>query len=181
MLDSNLITQQTKNWILSFIIPLQICPFASYVIDNQTIQFNVSNALTLEDALADLNREIDYLNHHQAIETSLVIFPNLFAEFFTYLDFIDLAEEQIIAANYEGIYQFATFHPNYCFADATGPEDVANYTNRSPHPMVHILREDSVEKAIAFYGNTEQIPANNIALLHSLGLEKIKALLSKVM
>ena len=91
------------------------------------------------------------------IETTLLIFTDSFKDFFAYLDFVDLAEQLILVLGYEGIYQLATFHPDYYFAD-TDPEDATNYTNRSPYPMLHLLREDSFEKAIAAYGDTELIP-----------------------
>ncbi|WP_419419515.1 DUF1415 domain-containing protein [Legionella sp. D16C41] len=179
MFNTDLIVKHTKNWISSFIIPLQLCPFAKYVVDNNIIQFKVSLAQTKQAALADLHEELKILEANQTIETSLVIFPVLFKDFLVYLDFIDLAEKKFIYKQYAGIYQLATFHPDYCFADAID-QDVTNYTNRSPYPMIHILREDSVEKAIAFYGDTEKIPLNNMALLRHLGIEKVKALLSNL-
>ncbi|WP_131782658.1 DUF1415 domain-containing protein [Legionella gresilensis] len=177
MVQADLIIQQTKNWITSFIIPLKLCPFAKYVIDHNTIRFSVSLALTEQLALADLRNEMINLESNKTIETTIVIFPVLFKDFLTYLDFTALAEKKLIKKQYAGIYQLATFHPNYYFADAES-QDVTNYTNRSPYPMVHILREESIEQAIAFYGDTEEIPLNNIALLRKLGLEKVIKLIS---
>ncbi|MGQ3888420.1 DUF1415 domain-containing protein [Legionella sp. CNM-1927-20] len=178
MIRADLIIQQTKKWITSFIIPLKLCPFAKYVIDNDTIRLSVSPALTKQLALNNLRNEIAILEDNRTIETTIVIFPTLFKSFLTYIDFTAFAEKQLMKNQYEGIYQLATFHPDYCFADAES-QDVANYTNRSPYPMVHILREESIEQAIAFYGNTNQIPLNNITLLRKLGLEKVVALISK--
>ena len=111
-------------------------------------------------------------------ETTLLIFPNLFADFFDYLDYVELAENLLEMEFYEGVYQLATFHPEYIFADAAS-DDVSNYTNRSPYPMIHILRESSLDNAIAFYGNTEDIPEKNIQLMRQLGLEKIKQLTTR--
>ncbi|STX52690.1 Protein of uncharacterised function (DUF1415) [Legionella busanensis] len=178
MIQADLIIQQTKNWITSFIIPLKLCPFAKYVIDQNTIRFSISQAPNKQLALADLRNEIINLESNKTIETTIVIFPELFKDFLTYLDFTAFAEKKLIKKQYEGIYQFATFHPDYCFADAES-QDVTNYTNRSPYPLVHILREESIEQAIAFYGNTEEIPLNNIALLRKLGLEKVITIISK--
>ena len=106
------------------------------------------------------------------------MFPTLFKSFDHYLDYVELAESLLVDLGYEGVYQLATFHPDYCFADAE-PEDAANYTNRSPYAMVHLLREASVEKAIAFYGDTEQIPERNIAHLTELGSAAAEELLQR--
>ncbi len=112
------------------------------------------------------------------IETSLLIFPHYFLNFNDYLDFVALSEDLLSVSGYEGIYQLATFHPNYCFADVL-PTDISNYTNRSPYPILHILRESSIEKAIDYYGDTSKIPDNNIATMHKLGLDKLIELLNK--
>lgn len=174
MLQSDsLIAKQTLNWIRSFIIEYNLCPFAKGPVNKGTVRIFVSETKKKAQALEELMTEIHLLDENPAIETTLLVFADSFKDFFAYLDFVDLAEQLILVQGYEGIYQLATFHPDYYFAD-TDPDDVSNYTNRSPYPMVHILREDSLEKAIASYGDTEMIPARNIATLHQLGLEKIK-------
>lgn len=93
--------------------------------------------------------------------------------FYDYLDFVDLAEQLILQEGFEGVFQLASFHPDYFFADSE-MDDVANYTNRSPYPMLHILREESLDKAIDTYGDTSAIPENNIRCLRGLGLDKVK-------
>ena len=103
----------------------------------------------------------------------MVLFPKFLDDFFDYLDFIDEAEAILFEKGYEGVYQLASFHPDYCFADGAS-NDVTNYTNRSPYPMIHILREASLEKAISYYGNTEDIPENNKRCLRKLGLEDVR-------
>lgn len=177
MSESNeLITLQTQNWIRSFIIKFNICPFAKREINKGAVRFQVSLAMKEEAALSELMSEIDVLDKQREIETTLVIFPRLFKDFFHYLDFVDLAEQLLVESGYEGIYQIATFHPDYCFADVDF-NDVSNYTNRSPYPMLHLLREESVEKAIDYYGDTSTIPERNIATMQQLGLEMIQNLL----
>ena len=114
-----------------------------------------------------------FLDKNSQVETTLIIFPSLFTDFFHYLDFVDDAEALLLTEGYEGIYQLATFHPGYCFADSK-ENDVTNYTNRSPYPMLHLLREEDLEHAIAYYGNTEEIPEKNMECLRHLGLDAVK-------
>lgn len=170
------IIQHTLNWIRLFVIQLNICPFAKREVNRGTLKIQVSRAQTLQEALEALMVEAQRLDHEYSIETTFLVFPKLFEDFFHYLDFVDAAEARLFENDYEGIYQLATFHPDYCFADA-GFDEVTNYTNRSPYPMLHLLREESVEKAIAFYGDTEQIPKTNMDSLRGLGIEEIKKIL----
>ena len=170
---------QTQHWLRSFIVDLNICPFAKREIDKGSLRIQIAKAPKLQQALEELVMEMVFLDQHAEVETTLLIYPSLFADFFNYLDFIDLAELLMHEQGYEGIYQLATFHPDYCFADVDF-NDVSNYPNRSPYPMVHLLREDSLEKAIAYYGDTEKIPEKNIETMRKLGLEKIKALLNTI-
>ena len=173
MSNNSPITEQTLNWVNSFIIEYNLCPFAKGAVNKGGLRIALSTNTKQALALEDLMSEIHLLDETPSIETSLLVFEHGFKDFFAYLDFVDLAEELINQLEYEGIYQIASFHPDYYFAD-TEPDDVSNYTNRSPYPMVHLLREDSLEKAIAAYGDTSQIPAKNAETMNKLGLEKIK-------
>ncbi|WP_249979112.1 DUF1415 domain-containing protein [Vreelandella olivaria] len=164
----NKIAEQTLAWVRSFIVEHNICPFASRELERSSIRVGVVRSKKMEVALEELVAEIEWLNEHPETETTLLVFPTLFKSFDHYLDYVELAESLLAEQGYEGTYQLATFHPDYCFADA-GPDDVANYTNRSPYAMVHLLREASVEKAIAFYGDTSLIPERNITHLNALG------------
>lgn len=169
MPDSDtLITEQTLNWVRSFIIQYNLCPFAKGPVNKGTLKITVSHAPKKAQALEDLMTEIQRLDNHPAIETTLLVFADSFKDFFTYLDLVDLAEQLLVLQGYEGIYQLASFHPDYYFAD-THPDEVANYTNRSPYPMLHLLREDHLDKVIAVYGDTERIPEKNIKTLQKLG------------
>ena len=166
----------TRQWVEKFIIKLNICPFARRELRKNSIYFHESPAKKIVDGLADLLIEIRRLESRTDIETTLLIFPHMLHQFFDYLDFVDLAEQLIVQEGLEGIFQVASFHPDYCFADAE-MDDVANYTNRSPFPMLHLLREASLEQAIDNYGDTSTIPENNIRRLRELGLDEVKKIM----
>ena len=173
------IIDRTQNWIRLFIIKLNVCPFAKREIEKNTVKIHVVNAQKLQQALEALSLELLFLDKNPSMETTFLVFPSLFTDFFHYLDFLAVAESLIIALGYEGIYQLASFHPDYCFAD-TEFNDVSNYTNRSPYPMIHLLREESLEKAINYYGDTERIPTNNIATMRQIGLKQIEEIWAKL-
>ena len=168
---------ETKKWLESVVIAHNICPFAKRVFDEGKIHFQVDNATDVEICLENLLDECARLDENEAIETTLIIYPKGFTDFDEYLDFVEIAGALLEAEDYEGIYQLASFHPNYCF-EGSNENDAANYTNRSPYPMLHLLREDSLEKALAHYPNPETIPENNIKLTRELGLEKMRAMLA---
>ncbi len=167
--------QQTVQWIQSFVIHLNLCPFAKREMDKGSARFNVCSTELVKPGLDFFMTEIEHLSQTPDIETTLLIFPFFLKDFFEFLDFVKRAQSMLHKKGYEGVYQLATFHPDYCFAD-TQTDDVTNYTNRSPFPTLHILREESVERAIAAYGDTEKIPKNNMACLRNLGLERVKQL-----
>lgn len=173
------IAKQTLNWIRSFIIEYNLCPFAKGPVNKGALRIKVSESRKKAQALEELMLEILYLDQHPEIETSVLVFADYFKDFFAYLDFVDLAEQLIVAQDYEGVYQIATFHPEYYFDDVD-PDDVTNFSNRSPYPMLHLLREDALEKAIASFGNTDVIPERNMATLRQLGLDKIKSILKEI-
>lgn len=170
------IKEQVLHWVRTFVVELNICPFANHVLKENRLGIKVSFADSLEVALEAVMSSIYHLDEDKNEETTLLIFPHLFADFFEYLNFVEIAEKLLSIESYEDIYQLATFHPDYFFSGVTS-DDVSNYTNRSPYPMIHILRESSLDKAIQFYGNTETIPEKNIQLMHQLGLDKVKQLI----
>ncbi len=180
MNQDQLVTQQTLHWIRSFVVEYNICPFAKQVVNQGSLAIQVIHATESEAMLEALRRAFCLLDEDKRIETILLVFPSSLPDFFDYLDFADRAERFLYTLGYEGIYQLATFHPHYCFAGVDFA-DVSNYTNRSPYPMLHLLREASIEKAIEYYGDTDQIPENNIATLHQLGLDKVKNLLRGIL
>lgn len=179
-LSDQQIVQQTLNWVSSFIVKLNICPFAKREFERKSVRTSVIRSKKVDVALEELISEMLWLDQHSETETSLLIFPTLFKSFHHYLDFVALADDLLLENGYEGIYQMATFHPDYCFAGAD-PEDAANYTNRSPYPMIHLLRENSVAQAIDFYGDTSVIPEDNIKLMTEIGSQKLQETLASIM
>ncbi len=172
-----IVIANTEHWLKELIIAHQLCPFASAVVNNGQLHFCVNYDLNTAERLSSLMIECSLLDQSNHIETSLFICANGLEQFDDYLDFLEIAKQLLISQDYEGVYQIASFHPNYCFAE-TDPNDPSNYTNRSPYPMLHILREASLEQAIASYPDPENIPDRNIALTRQLGNAKLQALLS---
>lgn len=174
--DQQLI-ETTQAWLKTFIIEYSICPFAKRELERGSIRFDVSHDSGIESCLLNLMLECDRLDADLSIETTLLIYENAFTAFDDYLDFLELAETLLIEQGYEGVYQLASFHPDYCFEGAE-QDDPANYTNRSPYPMLHLLRETSIERAVTTYPDPENIPQRNIDLTRELGLAKMQTLLA---
>jgi hypothetical protein len=175
--DQQIITA-TQNWLKTVIIAYGICPFAKRELDRGSIRFCTDHATEVESCLLNLLLECDRLNIDSSIETTLLIYDCAFSAFDDYLDYLALAGSLLIKQGYEGVYQLASFHPDYCFEGST-QTDPANYTNRSPYPILHLLRETSIDRAIATYPNPENIPQRNIELTRELGLAKMQALLAQ--
>ncbi|WP_081137754.1 DUF1415 domain-containing protein [Halomonas sp. BC2] len=171
--DDALVVAQTLTWVANFIVGHNICPFAKRELEREAVRVEVVRSKKVDIALEELVAEFEWLDAHLEAETSLLVFPTLFKSFDHYLDFVELAEQLLEQLGYEGVYQLATFHPDYCFADAD-PDEAANYSNRSPHPMIHVLREASVEKAIEFHGDTAAIPERNITYLTEMGQDALE-------
>lgn len=174
-MNKRLIEQHVKNWLQHFVVGFNLCPFAHPVISNNKIKYVVSEADTENVLLQNLIAELQFLDQHPEIETSLLIHPQVLSHFDDYNQFLDLADALITDQAYEGVYQIASFHPDYQFAD-TEFSDNENYSNRSPYPMLHILREESLASAIASHPNPEAIPERNIKKLNSLDHAELKAL-----
>lgn len=165
-----------KSWIDKVIVGLNFCPFAKKEMERNTVRYAVSITTLVNNALSDLLDELALLDQQPEIQTSLLIYPLGFDDFESYLDMLEMANSLITQGGYNGIYQLASFHPNYCF-DGEDKNDPANYTNRSPYPILHILRESSVEAVLKRYPNPERIPENNIAKARELGSNFLQALL----
>jgi hypothetical protein len=174
------IIKQTRNWVEKVVIGLNFCPFAQRELINERVRFTVSDAIGIEPALENLLREIHFLEDNSGTETSLLIYPLAFSEFDDYLDLLDLANALVEDQGYEGVFQIASFHPNYQFADSA-KDDAANYTNRSPYPMLHLLREESLELALENYPNPETIPVRNVNFAREKGLGYMQVLLESCM
>jgi len=175
--DEAEVIEHTKKWLSTVVIAHNLCPFAKREYDNDRIHYAVIEAQGLEEQLEQLILECAALDNDSNRETSLLIFPITLAGFDDYLDVLELANRLLKEQGYEGIYQLASFHPNYRFEGAE-PDDPTNYTNRPPYPMFHILREASVEAALKTYPNPEKVPLRNIKLMQGLGLKSMQKLLS---
>jgi uncharacterized protein len=166
---------QTKKWISDVVIGCNFCPFAAVPYKKGSIHYAVEYSTDLNSCLQAFILECQRLDQDESVETILLIFPDAFADFDTYLHMVEMADELLEDQDYEGVYQVASFHPQYRFADAPD-NDPANYTNRSVYPMLHLLREDSLEKAIDTYPDSEAIPERNIKFAREKGLAYMKLL-----
>lgn len=168
MNNPELIIQQTKKWITNVVIGCNFCPFAAKEIKLNTVHFEIEKSEKPEDCLQAFLHECRRLDEHATIETSFLILPNAVPQFEDFLDLVTLTERIVKQKGYEGIYQVASFHPLYRFAGA--PEnDAANYTNRSVYPMLHLLREVSIEQVLKKYIDPEKIPDRNIHFARKKG------------
>ena len=177
------IISATQKWLTSFIIEYNICPFAHREQQRNSIRYRVASSGQLDSTLETLIEECVYLDEHTETETTLLILPKGFTNFEDYLDMLAMAEQLLLLQDYEGVYQLASFHPDYCFEDDVnnGSDteiDPANYTNRSPYPMLHIIREESLERALSHYPDPEKIPVRNIKLTREMGLKNLQQLLA---
>ena len=163
----------TARWVEAFVIGEGLCPFARGPWANQQVRL-VESAATDETALAeDLAVECLQLMRDDARSTTtLLVHPHVLRDFGDYNDFLGVADELLAQLGAEGVVQVASFHPDYRFADAP-PDDPANYTNRSPHPMLHLIREQDISAAVAAHPDVEAVPARNVRHLRSLGLGEI--------
>jgi uncharacterized protein len=175
MSNTELIIQQTKKWITDVVIGCNFCPFAAKEIKQNTVHYEIEYSERPEDCLQAFLMECHRLDDHAAIETSLLILPNAVLQFDNYLDLVAGAEHILKQKGYAGIYQVASFHPLYRFADTTD-NDAANYTNRSVYPMLHLLREESIELALKKYSDPDQIPERNIRFARKKGIAYMQML-----
>jgi len=168
---------ETRDWVERVVIGLKLCPFAPAPALKGLIRYAVSDAETPEVLLQDLATELQRLAGAppEEIETTLLIHPRVLADFHEFNDFLELADELLQLLGLEGEIQIASFHPHYQFAEAE-PDDIGNETNRSPHPTLHLLREESIARAVDSFGDTDSISAANLATLEKLGPERLQAL-----
>ncbi len=170
------VVETTRRWIAEIVIGLNLCPFARRVMEGGLVRYHVSEALDAPTLLTDLDRELRTLatTPIAEIETTLLIHPHVFGEFLAYNDFLDAAEGLIDSLGLDGVIQIASFHPQYQFAD-TKAEAVENYTNRSPYPMLHLLREESINAIAMDDEELLQIPGRNVETLRALGRDAMLA------
>lgn len=171
-----MIIAQTQNWIHRVVVGLNFCPFARREMLQNTVRYRVlSGKIEKIDILVALEEEYQMLDNQADIATSFLILPQGWAAFADFWPIVQSADKKIQRSARRGRYQLANFHPDYVFADSTA-DDAANFTNRSPYPMLHILREKELSKAIKIYPDTRLIPANNIRLAREKGAAYMQAL-----
>ena len=171
-LDIDTVSEHTKQWLEKAVIGLNLCPFAKAPHVKNLVRIVVSEARHLDGFLEDLDRELQLLGNTPAseLETTLLVHPTLFPDFETFNQMLEIADDAVIENELEGIVQIAPFHPDFQF-EGTKADDISNYTNRSPYPTLHLIREDSIAKAAEAFPDTSAIFDRNIALLEKMGHE----------
>jgi len=168
---------ETRAWVGRAVIGLQLCPFAKAPQVKGQVRYVISDAVDADALLSVLVDELELLAAEppDRVETTLLVHPRVFGHFDDHNDFLEIAEAALVALHLEGVMQIASFHPAYRFAGSE-PDDIANATNRSPHPTLHLLREESIERALATFADPDSIFEANIATLERLGAEGWAAL-----
>ena len=172
---------RTRCWIERTVIAFNLCPFARKPYSGEQVRYVVSDATDPEQLLADLQQELEHLRatDPKVLETTVLIHPWVLQDFLDYNDFLDVVDA-LLAQGYEDEFQVASLHPDYQFA-GTEADDAENYTNRSPYPVLHLLRVEGVAKVISGYPRPEAIPERNIAQMENLGTEHMRAILDECM
>lgn len=171
--------EATRRWLERAVIGLNLCPFAKAVVAKQQVRYVLSDATTPEALLAQLGEELLRLRDTpaQELDTTLLVHPDVLGDFLDYNDFLEQADALVEALELEGVLQVASFHPQYQFAGSEA-DAVENFTNRSPYPTLHLLREDSVSRAVEAYPDPDAIIERNVATLRALGVDGWRKLLA---
>ena len=169
---------ETRHWLDRAVIGLNLCPFAKAVVAKDQVRFVLSDATDPAQLLETLGEELLRLRDADPdeIDTTLIVHPHVLTDFLDYNDFLDAADGLVAELDLDGVLQVASFHPDYQFADSD-QDDVENYTNRAPYPTLHLLREDSVSRAVAAFPEPEVIVERNVETLRKLGVDGWKKLL----
>ncbi len=175
--DTKSIIKETRAWVDRAVIGLNLCPFAKAAQVKNKIRYVISEARDADALLTDLCEELHVLAEAapEQVETTLLIHPYVLTDFLDYNDFLDVVDAALEELEYDGVIQVASFHPQYQFAD-TDADDVTNATNRSPYPTLHLLREDSIDKAVEAFPEADKIFDTNMHTLKKLGVDGWAAL-----
>ncbi len=179
--DNDAVINATRTWLEHVVIGLNLCPFAKAVYVKNQVRFVVSDARNSDVLLEDLERELQFLAQADPAQTDtiLLIHPNVLTDFLDYNDFLDVCDSVVEELELDGVLQVASFHPHYQFAD-TEMDDVTNFTNRSPFPTLHLLREESVTRAVETFPDVEGIYERNITTLRQLGIAAVRRLMVNI-
>ena len=177
-MDAAQVEADTRRWLERAVIGLNLCPFAKAVYVKQQVRIVVSDASTDRALLEELGEELALLRDtpSEQTDTTLLVHPQVLHDFLDYNDFLDKADAMVEVLDLAGELQVASFHPDYQFA-GTQPDDAENLTNRSPYPTLHLLREDSITRAVEVYPEPDAIIERNIATMRALGVEGFRKLL----
>jgi len=177
LIHDETIEQSMRHWLEQVVIGLNLCPFASKPHLQNLVRIISSDSTTEIALLDDVTTELEKLDRYSAseLETTLIAIPNMLADFYDYNQFLDWVDQLLFERNWEGTYQVASFHPSYQFG-GTQPNDKENLTNRSPYPVLHLIREASMEKAVKHHPDPAGIPERNIKLVENLSEQQISAL-----
>lgn len=180
--DDDTVIARTRCWIEKAVVELNLCPFARKPYEGEQVRYVVSHAQTADELFIDLQHELEHLRQTdvEVVETTVLIHPFVLNDFLDYNDFLGVVDELIETGGYAGEFQVASLHPDYQFA-GTKPGDAENYTNRSPYPLLHLLREAALANAISTYARPDKIPERNIRLMEQLGAGKMQAMLDECM
>ena len=172
--------KETRFWIETFVIGLNLCPFAESVLIADSVQMAVCPHSDNNQLLEEVLKQLETMHHtdESKLSTSLLIFSNAVTDFNDYLALLDGANDLLVEVGLDSSIQIASFHPEYCF-DGVEVDDVSNYSNRSPYPMLHFLRESQVAQVVENYPSPELIPDNNINCLRRMGEQAILDLIKK--
>lgn len=169
----------TLRWLMRIVVGMDLCPFAGSALAAKSLKIEVSAATQRDDLLADILTHLDKFQKADEAElaTSLLVFSHALSDFEEYWDMAELATDLVVEVGLDNIVQIATFHPEYCF-DGVDRDDISHYTNRSPYPMLHFLRESQLTRVLESYSRPEDIPKNNIRRLEAMGKTDFLKLLS---
>lgn len=179
-IDNPTVIARTRCWIERVVVEMNVCPFARKPYEGGNVRYVVSAAHSPEDLLGEVQQELELLRASDAgeIETTVLIHPHVLNDFLDYNDFLGIVDALLEDGGYEGEFQVASLHPAYQFA-GTQPDDAENYTNRSPYPILHLLREAELARAIAGYARPDQIPERNIRTMEKIGATRMREILDE--
>ena len=169
--------EDTQRWLMQAVVGLNLCPFAKAVVTKNLVRYRVCLSAEPADVLNMLREELQHLSSKDEalLDTTLLIAPHLLPDFFEFNAFLSDCDEVLLDLNLEGVLQIADFHPHYTFA-GEDPQGMSHFTNRTPYPTLHLLRESSIDKAVAAYPDAALIYERNMALLEKMGHEGWKTL-----
>lgn len=179
-ISNQIVIRQIKDWVKKVVIDLNLCPFAEHPFTDNRIEYIVSHNNDTEQDLQELAVCFSILDNKVQVETILLIFPEAYKKFDDYLELLYLANLLLDDLDLSGTYQIASFHPEYHF-DGSEINDASNFSNRSPYPMLHLLRESSVEHAVKSYNHIESVPKNNIKNLQDIGFDTMSETLKNIL